>query len=294
MTRLAELRTTLAEQPWELWTRQIAAVLRMDLRKNFLSRRGIWIYLLAFAPVAIITLHVIFTFGHSEAMYRGSGNLMRGDTEILAGIFQFFYLRLGIFFGCLGIFTWLFRGEIIEKSLHYYFLAPVKREVLLLGKFVGGLVTSVTLFGLGVFASFAMMYLRFGEAGQYYVFNGPGLGQLLAYLGVTLLACIGYGAIFLALSLLFKNPIIPAILVLGWETLTPVLPSIVQRFSITYYLKQLCPVSIPGEGILALFTVVSQPVGTVAAVLGPIVLAALVLLLACKLVRKLEVSYVAE
>jgi len=285
MTRLARLRTTLAEQPWELWTRQIAAVLRMDLRKNFLSRRGIWIYLLAFAPVVIITLHAIID--------RHSGS-MREDTEVLAGIFQFFYLRLGIFFGCLGIFTWLFRGEIIEKSLHYYFLAPVKREVLLLGKFVGGLVTSVTLFGLGVFASFAMMYLRFGDAGQYYIFNGPGMGQLLAYLGVTVLACIGYGSVFLALSLLFKNPVIPAILVLGWETFTPVLPSLVQRFSITYYLKQLCPVSIPGEGLLALFTVVSQPVGTVAAILGPIVLAAFVLLLACKLVRKLEISYVAE
>jgi len=94
--------------------------------------------------------------------------------------------------------------------------------------------------------------------------------------------------------LLFKNPVVPAILVLGWETFTPVLPSIVQRFSITYYLKQLCPVSIPGEGLLALFTVVSQPVSTVAAILGPIVLAAFVLLLACKLVRKLEISYVAE
>ena len=285
MTRLANLGATLSEQPWELWTRQIAAVLRMDLRKNFLSRRGIWIYLLAFAPVVIITLHAIID---------GRSGSIREDTEVLAGIFQFFYLRLGIFFGCLGIFTWLFRGEIIEKSLHYYFLAPVKREVLLLGKFVGGLVTSVVLFGLGVFASFAMMYMRFGEAGQYYVFNGPGMGQLLAYLGVTVLACVGYGSVFLALSLLFRNPVIPTILVLGWETFTPVLPALVQRLSVTYYLKQLCPVSIPGEGLLALFTVVSQPVGTVAAILGPIILAAFVLLLAFKLVRRLEISHVAE
>ena len=285
MTRLAKLGATLTEQPWELWTRQIAAVLRMDLRKNFLSRRGLWIYLLAFAPVVIITLHAIID---------GRSGSIREDTEVLAGIFQFFYLRLGIFFGCLGIFTWLFRGEIIEKSLHYYFLAPVKREVLLLGKFVGGLVTSVALFGLGVFASFAMMYMRFGEAGQYYVFNGPGMGQLLAYLGVTVLACVGYGSVFLALSLLYRNPVIPTILVLGWETFTPVLPALLQRLSVTYYLKQLCPVSIPGEGLLALFTVVSQPVGTVAAILGPIILAAIVLLLAFKLVRKLEISYVAE
>src|SRR5947209_10917569 len=254
MTRFAELRKSLGDQPWELWTRQIAAILRMDLRKNFLSRRGIWIYLLAFAPVVIITLHVIID-------HASSGSI-RTDTVVLAGIFQFFYLRLGIFFGCLGVFTWLFRGEIIEKSLHYYFLAPVKGEVLLLGKFVGGLLTSVTLFGLGVFASFAMMYIRFGNAGQYYIFNGPGLGQLLAYLGVTALACIGYGSVFLALSLLLKNPVIPAILVLGWETFTPVLPSIVQGFSITYYLKHLCPVSFPGEGLLTLFTVCSQPVST--------------------------------
>ena len=285
MTRLAKLGVRLTEQPWELWTRQIAAVLRMDLRKNFLSRRGIWIYLLAFAPVVVITLHAIID---------GRSGSIREDTEVLAGIFQFFYLRLGIFFGCLGIFTWLFRGEIIEKSLHYYFLAPVKREVLLLGKFVGGLVTSVALFGLGVFASFAMMYMRFGEAGHYYVFNGPGMGQLLAYLGVTVLACVGYGSVFLALSLLYRNPVIPTILVLGWETFTPVLPALVQRLSVTYYLKQLCPVSIPGEGLLALFTVVSQPVGTVAAILGPIILAAFVLLLAFKLVRRLEISYVAE
>ncbi|HEX4664489.1 MAG TPA: hypothetical protein VH196_08845 [Terriglobales bacterium] len=286
MTRLGELRKSLAEQPWELWTRQIAAILRMDLRKNFLSRRGVWIYLLAFAPVVVITLHAILNGRNSGSMHQ--------DTEVLAGIFQLFYLRFGIFFGCLGIFTWLFRGEVIEKSLHYYFLAPVKREVLLVGKFFGGLITAVTIFSVGVFASFAIMYARFGPAGQYYVFNGPGMGQLLAYLGVTVLACIGYGSVFLALSLLMKNPVIPAVLVLGWETFNPVLPSLVQRLSVTYYLKQLCPVSIPAQGLMALFTVVSEPVSTLAAILGPIVLATLVLLLAAKFVRRLEISYVAE
>lgn len=286
MSRFAQLRKILAEQPWELWTRQITAILRMDLRRNFFSRRGIWIYLLAFAPVMIITLHAIID--------RADPNQIHNDTEVLAGIFEFFYLRFGIFFGCLGIFTWLFRGEVIEKSVHYYFLAPVKREVLLLGKFVGGVVTSLTLFGLGVLASFSVMYGHFGPAGQYYVFSGPGLGQLLAYLGVTALACIGYGSIFLMLSLLIRNPIIPAAIVLGWETFSPVLPSLVQRFSVTYYLKQLCPVSIPADGLLALFTVVSEPVSTFAAILGPIVLAAVVLVLACKFVRRFQISYAAE
>src|SRR5438445_3315625 len=97
MTRFAELRKNLAEQPWELWTRQVAAILRMDLRKNFLSRRGIWIYLLAFAPVFLIALHAMI----DRSEMNSGATAMHNDTEILAGIFQFFYLRFAIFFVCL-------------------------------------------------------------------------------------------------------------------------------------------------------------------------------------------------
>jgi len=38
-----------------------------------------------------------------------------------------------IFFGCAWIFMNLFRGDIVDRSLHYYFLAPVRREVLVCG-----------------------------------------------------------------------------------------------------------------------------------------------------------------
>jgi hypothetical protein len=61
------------------------------------------------------------------------------DRRIFAVIFQFFYLRLAIFFGCLGIFMNLFRGEMLDKTLHFWFLMPVRREVLLAGKYIAGL-----------------------------------------------------------------------------------------------------------------------------------------------------------
>jgi len=61
------------------------------------------------------------------------------DRMIFAGIFQYFYLRLAIFFGCLGIFMNLFRGEMLDKTLHFWFLTPVRREVLLAGKYIAGL-----------------------------------------------------------------------------------------------------------------------------------------------------------
>src|SRR5205823_10368913 len=68
------------------------------------------------------------------------------DTNIFATVFQFFYLRLAIFFGCLGIFMNLFRGEILDRSLHFYCLAPIRREVLMAGKFLAGLLATSTIF----------------------------------------------------------------------------------------------------------------------------------------------------
>jgi len=284
---LASLSKFLIEAPWRSWTKQIAAVVRTDLKKNFFTRRGTWIYMLAFAPVLIIGAHSIDSWG-------GRRCNLQEDTRILAYIFQIFYLRLGIFFGCLGIFTWLFRGEIVEKSLHYYFLAPMRRELLVLGKFIAGAITAIFFFGLGVLASFTLMYAHFGPAGRAFVFDGPGLGHAVAYLGVTALACLGYGSIFLALSLLLRNPMITAAIVLIWETFHAVLPSVLQKFSVTFYLKYLCPVSIPPEGVMALFTVVSDPVSPWIAVPGLLTLCLAVLVLACIKVRQLEISYVAE
>ena len=51
-----------------------------------------------------------------------------------------------MYFGCVGIFTYLFRGEVVERTLHYYFLSPVRREVLMAGKYFAGLITAVFFF----------------------------------------------------------------------------------------------------------------------------------------------------
>ncbi len=53
-------------------------------------------------------------------------------------IFAVYYggliLRTVVFFGCAWIFMNLFRGDIVDRSLHFYFLSPVRREVLVVGK----------------------------------------------------------------------------------------------------------------------------------------------------------------
>jgi len=285
---VARVQSTLKEQPWRLFASQVSILVRTEVRRNLFTRRRIWVYLLALIPVLFLGAHNIFSRYHFDS------SQIEDDTEVLAGLIQLYYLRLGIFFACMGIFTWLFRGEMVARTLHYQFLVPVRKEVLVVGKFLAGVVISVVLFETAVLACFYLIYERFGAAGRSYVFDGPGLSQLGSYLLVTALACLGYGAVFLTLSLLFKNPIIPGAMLMGWEAVAPIFPSWAQHLSVTFYLKHLCPVKLPIEGPLAIFTVVAEPVAPFVAIFGLLCLTVAILVLSCFLIHRLEVTYTAE
>ena len=166
----------------ELWLKQIGAVVRLELQKTFFARRGLWIYLLALAPVGLFTLHTLVEL-HFRGMGRSTATLGQ-DTYVFAGVFQFFFLRLAIFFGCLGIFMNLFRGEMLDKSLHFYLLAPVRREVLLVGKYLAGLLAATVIFTSSTALQLAALLSRFDSATISHFFNqSHGVSQILAYLG---------------------------------------------------------------------------------------------------------------
>jgi len=287
MTEFVATIGNLRQQPWSLWWVQFRRFARIEIRRNLFTRRAWWIYFLAFVPALIILVHLLVD------AHRGNADVSE-DTQVLAGIVQLYYVRLGIFFGCLGIFSRLIRGEMIERSLHYYLLSPVRRELILLSKFFAGAVSSVVLFGGAVLLDFVLMYVGYGAAGRDYMMHGQGFGQIEAYLLITVLACLGYGSIFLLLSLIFRNPMPGALLLWGWEAINPVMPSLLQKLSVASYLRHLMPVSVPAEGIFALLTVETEPVSAWVAVLGLLVLIALVLVYTCYRMRRLEIRYMTD
>jgi ABC-type transport system involved in multi-copper enzyme maturation permease subunit len=282
-------------QSWALWRAQIRAILRLELKKTLFARRGFWIYLLAFAPVVLYAGHSFYEIKTGHAGDIGE------DTHIFAAVFQFFFLRLSIFFGCVGIFMNLFRGEVMEKSLHYYFLAPVRRSVLVAGKFLSGMLAASLIYCTSTALQFIAVYWHFSSTiSQEYFYHGHGLDHLAAYLGVTLLACLGYGSVFLAAGVLFRNPLIPTLVVLLWEAISGFLPPLLQKFSVIFYLKSLCPVSVPPEisldrgNPLALIAANPTPASVVTAVLGLIMLSAAVLVFSSLKVRRMEIDYGTE
>ncbi len=288
MIEASAVKPAAAPSDWSLWLRQIRAILRIEVKKNFWGKRALLLYLLAAVPVLLMFLVVTID--------RGSGADIRERwTMVQEGFAAYIYkgliLQTIVFFGCAWIFMNLFRGEVVDRSLHYYFLCAARREVLVAGKYISGLVASSVLFTLTTIGSlFFFYYARGYPANVNYLFDGPGLSQCLTYIGITILACVGYGAVFLVIGLFFRNPIIPALLVYLWEWANFLMPPLLKKISIIHYLRSLSPVPV-SEGVLA--TVV-DPTPAWISVPSMIIFTALVLALASVRIRRMEIRYGVE
>jgi len=270
---------------WALWTRQTLAILRLEIRKNFFSRRALLLYPVVALPIFLMTMLALFPPDTSEMKNFG----MLG--QVYSAVYGGLILRTLVFFGCAWIFMNLFRGEVVDRSLHYYFLSPVRREVLVAGKYLSGIIAAILLFGITTVASMLILYFGiFPSASTDYFFSGPGAGHLLAYLGVTILACIGYGAVFLIVGLFFRNPIIPGLLLYGWEWINFLLPPGLKKISVIHYLQSLVPVPM-SEGP---FAVLAEPTPAWMAVPSLLLFTGVVLFLASLHIRRMEISYAGD
>lgn len=284
MSSAIEAIPTKSEAPlnWALWLRQIGAIFRLEIQKNFLGRRSLLIYLIALLPLLPML---------AVAVVRPPGNEWRDFNQygtIYAVIYNALILRTVVFFGSAWIFMNLFRGELVDRSLHYYFLSAVRREVLVVGKYFSGLVTTLILFtGTTVVSMLLLYFPRFSSQSARYFTEGRGLSQLLTYAGITMLACVGYGAFFLVVGLFIRNPIIPAIVLYGWEWLNFLLPPLLKKISVIHYLNSLVPVPI-SEGP---FAVVAEPTPAWIAIPSMLGVTLLVLILAAYRSRHMEIRY---
>lgn len=271
--------------PWALWMRQVSSILKLEVKKNFWGRRAVLIYLLASLPVLLFSAIALIppdVGGRNEPAFV---NMM------FASIYEILILRTVVFFGCAWIFMNLFRGEVVDRSLHYYFLAPVRREVLVIGKYLSGLLTSLILFVSATAVSLLLLYLPLGySASMKLLFEGHGLKYAAIYLAITALACAGYGAVFLLIGLLFRNPIIPALAVYGWEFINFLLPPLLKKLSVIHYLQSLSPLPL-SEGP---FAIVAEPTPAWVSVPALLIMTGLVLAYASLQIRWMEIKYGGE
>jgi len=118
---------------------QMGGVLRLEMKKTSF-KRGWWITAWRSHPCSV-----------ADALADRDQQSLRPhsigeDSIVFAALYHFYFLRCEIFFRLMGIFSNLFRGEMLEKTLHYYYLTPLRREVLVAGKYLAGLASALVLF----------------------------------------------------------------------------------------------------------------------------------------------------
>jgi len=244
------------------------------------------------------TAYLVFVDGKLQNKNIGRLLDFEEDRAIFAGIFQYFYLRLAVFFGCLGIFMYLFRGEMGNRTLHFWFLVPARREVLRAGKYAAGLIASATIFGGGALLAVAALIWPHDAVEVQSYWNAGGMGHVFWYAAAAVLGCVGYGSVFLAVGLYVRNPIIPAAVLLAWEGANGLFPQVMQKMSILYYLQSLCPVPAPMDenapALVRLLAAPAAPASRPAAILGLLLLTAFVLWIAGLAVRRMQINYGTE
>lgn len=279
---LTTVPSTGAGLDWGLMARQVWGVLRIELRYSLFSRRALASGFLAFAPVGIFLLWALTPVAREFAS-GGATHGMATFAWIYAG-----YLRSAIFLSALILFMSTFRGDILQRSLHYYFLAPVRREVLVVGKYLAAWIAGSLTFIVSTSLIYLLVFipLGLGELTRH-LFQGPGLGHLLSYLMISVLAIGGYGAIFLLMGLFLRNPVVVAVLIWGWEGINFVLPALLKKFSVIFYLQSLYPVPLPTE----LLATIAEPISPWLAVPGLLLFIVLLLAAAAWRCRRLEIHY---
>lgn len=358
----------------ESFWNQLSAIVNLELGKTFLSRRAIWIYLLALLPPAIFfansfyahqrqvrlaaiaaqhplsrqtlrafrqgakvdqvvaalgqpyqkftrkfwmgsppQLHersaYFYTDGETDFnMNFNDGTLQfvgrRGGQDlsqlllVFASVFQLYFVRLAIFFGCAAIFSNLFRGELLDRSLHFYLLTPVPRPLLAVGKYLAAVFATSVVFAASVALQFYGVLRGFGSATVHDYLQKGGWDQILAYMSIAVLACAAYGSLFLAASLLARNPTVPAALLLLWESVNAFLPGTLKMFSVVFYLQSLTPIDPPPDtSVPPLFRALIAPAErvepfTAVAIIATVTLVLLVL--STLRANELEINYSAD
>lgn len=266
----------------DLWLTQIKSIVRIELRRSLIGKRAILTWLLALMPVFLVLAMALFP----PTARRIADPDIR--ASVWAYLFEILVLRAVIFFGAAWSFMNLFRGEIVDRSLHYSLLAAVRREVLVVGKFVAGVIAAVAIYVPTVLVSIALSYLPMKSGAAWTALTtGGGFKAAGGYALVTILACIGYGAAFMAMGLFFRNPVFPALIVYGWEFINFLLPPIMKKFSIVHYLQSLSPVRV-SEGP---FAILAEPTAWWIAVPTLLLVSAVLVALSGWRLRGYEIRY---
>lgn len=142
------------------------------------------------------------------------------------------FLQIVLVFVTLVSAMALVREEIDDQTLPFLLTRPVPKPAIVVSKYAGYLVAALVLLLPPVVVAYAVTQL----------YAGVGLGVdadvLEGFLAATALGAMAYGALFYALSVALRKPLMVGLLIgFVWESIAGNLPGSIPQLSLLYYLK---------------------------------------------------------
>lgn len=190
------------------------------------SKKTVFMSILAFLPVLI------------AIYYRLSGRQsFIPPDQALSHVMVFFLLFLSVlislFYG-----TALIADEIDNKTIIYLFTRPVKKYWIVFGKFAVYMLGVLLILIPPMILTFLIIAIGGGMSSDFLT----SLGLFGKRLGVTVLALIVYGMIFMFLGTWRKYSVLIGLLfAFGWEKMIILVPGVVRKFSVVHYLISIYP-----------------------------------------------------
>ncbi len=199
--------------------RKAAVVASLTVRYLLTTRRAIVTALLATTPVIVV-------------LSLAAARVQSFDIALFQILMVPLFLQVVLIFVTIVQAGSLIREEIEDDTLPYLFTRPISKPAIVLYKYAGYAVAMLVLLVPPLLVGYAVTEAYTGSS------FGADLDVLGAFLAVTVLGGLAYGAFFTLLSVVTRRPLFAGLLFgFVWEGVVGSIPGDVPKMSIIYYLR---------------------------------------------------------
>lgn len=195
-------------------------LLRFTIQQMFLSKKTAVILILSFFPL-IIVFYWMYQPSEETA-------LVFFSNIVIIVFLQFVLPLVTLLYGIS-----LINDEISNKTINYLASSPIRREEILLFRYLGYIPTTFTIIALPLTISYLILGVYEGSVFQH-------IEILAGYYLVFFLGILVYGSFYNFLGIAIKRPLMVGLLfAFIWETLLANLPGKIPQITVMFYLRSM-------------------------------------------------------
>jgi len=155
------------------------------------------------------------------------------EMDFFMGLIVILYLQMIVLYVCFLYASALITSEVDDRTITYLISRPIKKLEIVVYKYTGYIISLFLIFSIPATINYGILATNGGGSGL-----TDNLDFLMFSLGGILLGIILWGAFFILLASVFRNPLMPGFLFcIFWESLIANIGTNVSKLTVTYQIR---------------------------------------------------------